>query len=55
MVAPDLPLTDAHRIAHEAEHRLLHDVPRLSAALVHAHPGSAAGHDAHQLVEHHRH
>jgi cation diffusion facilitator family transporter len=54
VVPADLPLTDAHRIAHEAEHRLLHDLPRLSAALVHAHPGAAAGQDAHQLVEHHR-
>jgi cation diffusion facilitator family transporter len=54
VVSADLPLTDAHRIAHEAEHRLLHDIPRLSAALVHAHPGSAAGRDAHQLVRHHR-
>jgi cation diffusion facilitator family transporter len=53
VVDADLPLTEAHRIAHEAEHRLLHDLPRLSAALVHAHPGSAAARDAHRLVEHH--
>ena len=54
VVAADLPLAAAHRIAHEAEHRLLHDLPRLSAALVHAHPASPAGRDAHRLVEHHR-
>jgi len=54
VVSADLPLAEAHRIAHEAEHRLIHDLPRLSAALVHAHPGSAAGRDAHRLVDHHR-
>jgi cation diffusion facilitator family transporter len=54
VVPSDLPLAEAHQIAHEAEHRLLHDLPRLSAALVHAHPGSAASRDAHRLVEHHR-
>lgn len=31
-------LTDAHRIAHEAEHTLTHAVPKLSTALVHAYP-----------------
>src|SRR5829696_2275618 len=38
VVDPGLALVEAHHIAHDAEHRLLHDVPRLSAALVHAHP-----------------
>ena len=42
--------SQAHRIAEAAEHRLLHDVPRLHAALVHADP---AGH-AHDLTGHHR-
>ena len=31
-------LTDAHRIAHDAEHALTHAVPKLSSALVHAYP-----------------
>ena len=31
-------LTDAHRIAHDAEHTLTHAVPKLSTALVHAYP-----------------
>ena len=31
-------LTDAHRIAHDAEHALTHAVPRLTSALVHAYP-----------------
>jgi cation diffusion facilitator family transporter len=49
VVDPDLPLRDGHLIAHEAEHRLLHAVPRLSAAIVHVQPGA----DEHALTAHH--
>jgi divalent metal cation (Fe/Co/Zn/Cd) transporter len=45
-----LTVVEAHRIAEAAEHGLLHDVPRLHAALVHADP---AGHH-HELTGHHR-
>jgi divalent metal cation (Fe/Co/Zn/Cd) transporter len=54
VVDPTLSLVAAHRVAHDAEHRLLHDVPRLSAALVHAHPRAEVAQEAHRLVEHHR-
>jgi cation diffusion facilitator family transporter len=37
-IDPATSLTDAHRIAHEAEHILTHAVPKLSTALVHAYP-----------------
>jgi cation diffusion facilitator family transporter len=37
-IDPGTSLTDAHRIAHEAEHTLTHAVPKLSTALVHAYP-----------------
>jgi divalent metal cation (Fe/Co/Zn/Cd) transporter len=50
IVADDLTVVEAHRIAESAEHRLLHDVPRLHAALVHADP---VGH-THDLTGHHR-
>ena len=50
VVDPTLGVVDAHRIAEDAEHRLLHDVPRLHAALVHADP---AGH-VHDLTDHHQ-
>jgi len=50
VVDDHLTVVQAHRIAEEAEHRLLHDVPRLHAALVHADP---AGH-VHDLTGHHR-
>ena len=54
VVDPTMSVVDAHRVAHDAEHRLLHDVPRLSAALIHANPGDGADADAHDLVAHHR-
>jgi len=50
VVEPTLGVVDAHRIAEDVEHRLLHDVARLHAALVHADP---AGH-VHDLTDHHR-
>jgi cation diffusion facilitator family transporter len=50
VVDRDLSITQAHRIAESTEHRLLHDVPRLHSALVHADP---EGHD-HDLTGHHR-
>jgi cation diffusion facilitator family transporter len=49
VVAADLSLVDAHEIAEEAEHRLLHEVPRLTAALVHCDP---AGTHHHRLSAH---
>ena len=53
VVDPHLPLLDAHHIAHDAEHRLLHAIPRLSAALVHDDPDTIPA-AAHQQVAHHR-
>jgi len=40
-VDPGLGLSEAHRIAHDAEHALTHAVPRLASALVHAYPEHA--------------
>ncbi|WP_405738869.1 cation diffusion facilitator family transporter [Streptomyces sp. NBC_01525] len=57
VVAGDLSVRDAHRVAVDAEHALLHAVPRLTAALVHTDP--AAGHDEADphtpLAHHHAH
>ncbi|MBC7373462.1 MAG: cation transporter, partial [Frankiales bacterium] len=50
VVAGELSLVDGHRIAEAAQHRLLHEVPRLTAALVHADP-DGEGH--HELTAHH--
>ena len=51
VVAQDLSLVQAHTVALAAEHRLLHDVRRLTAALVHCDP---AGEQHHQATDHHR-
>jgi cation diffusion facilitator family transporter len=41
-IDPATTLSDAHRIAHDAEHALTHAVPKLSSALVHAYPANHA-------------
>jgi cation diffusion facilitator family transporter len=49
----DLTLSAAHRIAEDARHRLLHDVPRLASAIIHADPCGHDGVDPHADLEHH--
>jgi divalent metal cation (Fe/Co/Zn/Cd) transporter len=44
-IDPHTALTDAHRIAHDAEHALVHAVPKLSTALIHAYPAALHTHD----------
>jgi cation diffusion facilitator family transporter len=50
VVDATLSLAEGHAIAVEAEHRLLHQVKRLTAALIHADP---EGPEHHALTEHH--
>ena len=50
VVSPELTVGEAHHIAEECEHRLLHDLPRLTAAMVHADP---EGH-VHEMTRHHQ-
>ena len=50
VVDETLTVVAAHRVAEATEHRLLHDVPRLHAALVHADPDGYH----HDLTRHHR-
>jgi divalent metal cation (Fe/Co/Zn/Cd) transporter len=54
VVDSSLNVVDAHAIAVAAEHRLIHDVPRLTAALVHADPEPQAGTDHHEPLADHR-
>lgn len=55
LVRADATVVDGHRVAVTAEHGLLHALPRLSAALVHADPEPAAGlADQHALLAPHR-
>jgi cation diffusion facilitator family transporter len=47
-----LTVEQAHRIAHDVEHALVHALPRLTAAVVHTEPSSGAQ-AAHQTLAHH--
>jgi cation diffusion facilitator family transporter len=53
IVDRDLSVIDAHTVTEEAQHRLLHSIPRLSAALVHADPFAHEGDDHHEVTAHH--
>ncbi|WP_371672942.1 cation diffusion facilitator family transporter [Streptomyces sp. NBC_00289] len=54
VVDGDVTVRAAHAVAVEAEHALLHAVPRLTAALVHADPAPAPGEsDPHLALAHH--
>ena len=37
-IDPDLTLAQAHLLAHDAEHDLVHAVPKLATAMIHAYP-----------------
>ncbi|SNT23064.1 cation diffusion facilitator family transporter [Streptosporangium subroseum] len=54
VVDHDLSLVQAHAVAVRAEHRLIHHLPRLSAATVHADPDGSDGTDHHTLLTVHR-
>jgi divalent metal cation (Fe/Co/Zn/Cd) transporter len=54
VVGGELTVREAHRVAVDAEHALLHAVPRLTAALIHADPApSAQTPDPHAPLAHH--
>jgi cation diffusion facilitator family transporter len=53
LVDPSLTVVQAHAIAADAEHRLIHDVPRLMAATVHTDP-EGPHLDDHAGLAHHR-
>jgi cation diffusion facilitator family transporter len=54
VVDGELNVRDAHHVAVDAEHALLHAVPRLTAALVHADPAPVPGtDDPHAELAHH--
>jgi cation diffusion facilitator family transporter len=54
VVDADASLVAAHAVAVDAEHRLIHAVPRLAGATVHADPQAGPGTDHHAAVAHHR-
>lgn len=49
-IDPTVSLVDAHHIAHDAEHDLIHAVPKLTTALIHAYPADDAN-----AAQRHRH
>lgn len=51
-VDSELTVAQGHAIAVDAEHRLIHAIPRLTAAIVHADPHSEHS-EAHQSLDHH--
>ncbi|GAA2429120.1 cation diffusion facilitator family transporter [Streptomyces macrosporus] len=54
VVDGELDVRQAHQVAVEAEHALLHAVPKLTAALVHADPAPVPGQaDPHLALAHH--
>lgn len=53
VVDPDLTVVQAHALAVEAEHALIHAVPRLTAATVHTDHTSTGGDDPHASLAHH--
>jgi cation diffusion facilitator family transporter len=49
-----LTLAQAHQVAEQARHVLLHQVPHLSQITIHTSPPARDGVDPHALTEHHR-
>jgi divalent metal cation (Fe/Co/Zn/Cd) transporter len=54
VVDGQLSVRDAHEVAVSAEHTLMHAIPQLTAALVHADPLPLNREDPHALLAHHR-
>ncbi len=52
-LARELRLYEAHAIAEGVRHVLLHHLPRLADAIVHADPQPSAGADPHEVTDHH--
>jgi cation diffusion facilitator family transporter len=53
-VDADCTVAQAHRVAADAEHALLHAIPRLTAVLVHPDPAPGDGVDHHRVLAGHR-
>lgn len=54
VVDPQLSVVQAHQIADDLEHRLLHEVRRLTSATIHADPEPTGSVTHHELSGHHR-
>lgn len=54
IVEARLDLVAAHDIANDAQHRLLHQLEKLSSATIHVSPQAAPGSDSHAALHHHQ-
>jgi cation diffusion facilitator family transporter len=54
VVEDALTIVDAHAIANDAHHRLLHGLPRLDDVTIHVSPSPTGDIDHHQLLRHHQ-
>jgi divalent metal cation (Fe/Co/Zn/Cd) transporter len=53
-VDPSATIVQAHAVAVDAHHRLLHGVPKLVEATVHVSPAGPEGDNHHASLAHHR-
>ena len=53
LVDESLSVVAAHEIAERARHSLLHEVPHLASAIIHADPCGHGGEDHHAVLAHH--
>ena len=51
-VSPELSITDAHELAREARHEILHHLPYLSNAVIHVDPVHESGEAFHRIEKH---
>ena len=53
VVAHNIDLLAAHDIAHDAQHRLVHQVSKLADATIHVSPAGTPERDPHAQIAHH--
>ncbi len=51
-VAPELSVAEAHAVAKEVHHQLLHHMPYLASATIHVDPADEAGERYHRVEQH---
>lgn len=51
-VSPNLSICEAHNLAQEARHEILHHLPYLSNAVIHIDPSTASGETFHRIDNH---
>ncbi len=51
-VAPAVTTREAHRLAQEARHAILHHLPQLANAIIHVDPADASGEGFHRIEQH---